>query len=270
MTRSLVGGRGSSRCCVHRARGRPSPAQPADEPPYARSRCTTPVAGCTSPPGRWSGWSAPTPTRRRQVADRLGRSRRRRDRVTLGGVPLADLPLATVRRRVLVSEAEPRLFTGALRDELDPWGGAGDDGDAARGAARRRRADDVLDALPDGLDAERRRGAAGRSPAGSGSGSRWPAPLLADPRGPGARRADQRGRRAHRGCASRGRLRHGDAPTARRAHDGRDQRQPAAARPLRRGRLPASTAGSSPTRHPPRPARPAPALPRRPSPGGRR
>ena len=44
--------------------------------------------------------------------------------VTLGGTRLMDLPIAAVRRRVLVSEADPRLFTGVLRDELDPWADA--------------------------------------------------------------------------------------------------------------------------------------------------
>ena len=43
------------------------------------------------------------------------------------------------------------LFSGTLRAELDPWGRAADDDEilAAVGVAN---ADDVLDALPEGLD----------------------------------------------------------------------------------------------------------------------
>jgi ABC-type multidrug transport system fused ATPase/permease subunit len=75
------------------------------------------------------------------------------DEVRLGRVRLAELPLGSVRRRVLLSEAEPRLFTGRLRDELDPWGTASGDAallDAVDVAA----AGDVLEALPEGLQAE--------------------------------------------------------------------------------------------------------------------
>ena len=68
--------------------------------------------------------------------------------VTLGDVPLDRLPLHTLRHRILVSEAEPRLFTGTLRDELDPWARAVDDDDVLE-ALRVAAADDVLEALPD-------------------------------------------------------------------------------------------------------------------------
>ena len=53
----------------------------------------------------------------------------------------------------MVSEAEPRLFTGLLRDELDPWQRATDDS-AYRRALHVAAAEDVLEALPEGLDAE--------------------------------------------------------------------------------------------------------------------
>jgi ABC-type multidrug transport system fused ATPase/permease subunit len=62
------------------------------------------------------------------------------------------LPVDVLRSRVLVSEPEPRLFTGRLRDELDP-GGQQADGDLLT-ALQVADAADVLDALPDGLDAE--------------------------------------------------------------------------------------------------------------------
>jgi ABC-type multidrug transport system fused ATPase/permease subunit len=69
----------------------------------------------------------------------------------LDGVPVDRLPVAALRRRVLVSEAEPRLFTGTLRAEVDPYGRHGDD--AVLGALQVADAHDVLDALPDGLEA---------------------------------------------------------------------------------------------------------------------
>ena len=69
----------------------------------------------------------------------------------LGDVSLADLPLEAVRRRIVVSEADPVLFSGTLRTELDPWGRADDETIlAAVGVADAR---DVLDQLPAGLDA---------------------------------------------------------------------------------------------------------------------
>lgn len=73
-------------------------------------------------------------------------------RVLLGGVPLDELGLAQVRRRVVVAESTPHLFTGVLRDELDVRGTATE----ARVLAALEAADaqDVLDSLPGGLDGE--------------------------------------------------------------------------------------------------------------------
>jgi ABC-type bacteriocin/lantibiotic exporter with double-glycine peptidase domain len=65
--------------------------------------------------------------------------------VTLGGVRLADLPLAVVRRRVVVVDKESQLFTGRLRDEL---GGTDVARDVETAAAT-----DVVEALDGGLDA---------------------------------------------------------------------------------------------------------------------
>ncbi|NCT89607.1 ABC transporter ATP-binding protein [Cellulomonas sp. APG4] len=74
------------------------------------------------------------------------------DDIRLGGVPLSTLGLAQVRRRVVVAESTPQLFTGVLRDELDVRGSAV--ADALARALETADAADVLDSLPGGLDGE--------------------------------------------------------------------------------------------------------------------
>ena len=86
------------------------------------------------------------------LADRLGRFGSDVDGVRLDGLPLVDLPLDGVRARIVVSESDPRLFTGILRDELDPWGGSTDEQVLA--ALTVASGEDVLEALADGLDSE--------------------------------------------------------------------------------------------------------------------
>ena len=70
----------------------------------------------------------------------------------LGDSPLEELSLAALRRRIVVSEQEPILFSGELRAQLDPWRRASSD-DAVLAALAVANAQDVLDALPEGLDA---------------------------------------------------------------------------------------------------------------------
>lgn len=108
-------------------------------------------SGLVVRPGLVTALVSADPAQTVAVADRLGRFVDDH-LVSLGGVRLADLPLAEVRRRIVVSETEPRLFTGTLRAALAPHGGLADSTvlDAIRTAA----ATDVLDALPDGLDGE--------------------------------------------------------------------------------------------------------------------
>jgi len=111
-----------------------------------------PPAGATLVDGQ-SGLvvEAGVPEEAAAIADRLGRFADG-DGVRLGGVAVADLPLEVVRRRVLVSEHDPRLFTGRLGDELDPTGAA--PLERVLAAVDTASAADVLEALPDGLDSE--------------------------------------------------------------------------------------------------------------------
>ncbi len=83
------------------------------------------------------------------IADRLGRFSP--GQVSLGGLPLADLAVDTVRRRVLVSDTASTLFSGRLRDELDV-AGTGNTALLDR-AMHTASAQDALEALPDGIDA---------------------------------------------------------------------------------------------------------------------
>ena len=64
---------------------------------------------------------------------------------------IADLPTEVLRRRIVVSEADPVLFSGRLRGELDPWKRATDE--EILDAVSVANAEDVLDALPERLDA---------------------------------------------------------------------------------------------------------------------
>jgi ABC-type multidrug transport system fused ATPase/permease subunit len=84
-----------------------------------------------------------------RVADRLGRFAED-GRVSLGQTPIDALSIEAIRRRVVVSETDPLLFSGPLRDELDPWGRASEE-QLLEGIAVAN-AEDVLDAVPDGLD----------------------------------------------------------------------------------------------------------------------
>jgi ABC-type multidrug transport system fused ATPase/permease subunit len=84
------------------------------------------------------------------LADRLGLcAAEADDDVRLGGVPLTALRRTEVRERIVVSDTGSTLFSGRLVDRLDV---AGRGGDAVRRALDTASADDILAALPEGLD----------------------------------------------------------------------------------------------------------------------
>jgi ABC-type multidrug transport system fused ATPase/permease subunit len=124
------------------------PAEPAPIPPDC-SPLHDPISGLEVEPGLLTCLVAAQPDDAAAIADRLGRFGGD-DGVVLGGVLLADLPLEAVRRRIVVSEADPVLFSGPLRSELDPWGRADDE--AILEAISVANAEDVLEQLPAGLD----------------------------------------------------------------------------------------------------------------------
>jgi ABC-type multidrug transport system fused ATPase/permease subunit len=150
VTRSLVG----ARRIVAVLQTEPDvrdPAGPAAEPPPGAALHDA-RSGFSPGPGLLTAVVSADPDESAALAHRLGRLSSDDDGVTLGGVLLRDLPLAAVRGRVVVSEADPRLFTGVLRDELDAWGRAAGDADLLT-AVHVAAAEDVLEALPEGLDA---------------------------------------------------------------------------------------------------------------------
>ena len=112
--------------------------------------------------GEFAGLVGETTDETAALVDRLGRFVADAEGVTVNGVPLGEVALAELRRRVVVSEIEPRLFAGELRHELMPHE-TPDDERIVR-ALETASALDVLDALDDGLAAtldERGRGLSG-------------------------------------------------------------------------------------------------------------
>lgn len=113
-----------------------------------------PESGLSLKAGQLTGLVTARPEQAVAIADRLARLERppippQRLPPRLGRVPLEELSLDAVRSRILVSEAEPRLFTGSLRTEIDPYGKHSDP--AVLAALEVADATDVLDTLPEGL-----------------------------------------------------------------------------------------------------------------------
>jgi ABC-type multidrug transport system fused ATPase/permease subunit len=149
ITRALVGARRMLDVLAVQ-RNVEEPATPAEEPP-AGVPLADPQSGLVVHPGELVCLVSERPEETAALADRLG-GFGTTDGVLLGDVRITQLPTATVRRRIVVSEADPVLFAGTLRHELDPWGRA-DDADVLR-AIEVADAGDILDALPARLEAE--------------------------------------------------------------------------------------------------------------------
>jgi ABC-type multidrug transport system fused ATPase/permease subunit len=124
------------------------PAAPAPEP--GTGALVDHDSGVSVAPGRLTALVCARPEVSAGIADRLGRYAP--GSVTLAGVPLDSLPRAVVRRRVLVADSSSTLFSGALGEQLA--GGRRVDQANLRAAVRTAAAEDVLEALPGGLDAE--------------------------------------------------------------------------------------------------------------------
>jgi ABC-type multidrug transport system fused ATPase/permease subunit len=126
------------------------------ELPPAGAIVHDPESGLTVDPGLLTGLVTAQPDQAVAITDRLARLARPplppdHQSPRVGAVPLDEVRLGEVRRRIMVSEAEPRMFTGTLRDEIDPYNRHQDAEVLA--ALTVADATDVLDALPEGLDA---------------------------------------------------------------------------------------------------------------------
>ncbi|TWJ23042.1 ABC-type multidrug transport system fused ATPase/permease subunit [Micromonospora endolithica] len=106
-----------------------------------------PATGLTVPAGRLLAVAADDPAEAIALADRLGRFLA--SDVTWGGVPLAGVTLDEVRARILVADHDSYLFAGTLKEILRTRAGK-DDADISAAVATAS-AEDVVDALPDGL-----------------------------------------------------------------------------------------------------------------------
>ena len=228
ITRALVGAR-RMLSVLEVERDISEPESPA-EPPPAGAGLVDPRSGLVVHPGQITCLVSALPDDTAAIADRLGRFGEE-DGVVFGGVQLADLRVADIRSRIVVSEADPVLFAGHAPPRARPVGPR----------ERRRRQD------PDGRLGRECRGHPRLAAGGSRRARRGaralvlgrPAPAArADARaalgggGARARRADERRRRAHRGADRR--------PAARRARrqDDRDRDvEPARPRPRRPRRL---------------------------------
>ena len=112
-----------------------------------------PESGLVARPGRLLGVACVEPGDAQCLALRLARYEHPVGAPpTLGGIALPALPVAEVRRVILLARNEDRFFSGPLRSELDCGGPA--DQDAVLAAIATASAQDILDGLPDGLDTE--------------------------------------------------------------------------------------------------------------------
>jgi ABC-type multidrug transport system fused ATPase/permease subunit len=125
------------------------PAEPVRLP--ERGDLVDPVSGIRARDGLLTAIVSAEADRAAVLADRLGRYDDSSE-VRYGGVTLASATRADVRHRILVSDTGTQLFTGTLRDELDPDHRRTDD--ELMAAMRTASAEDVLVALSDGFDSD--------------------------------------------------------------------------------------------------------------------
>jgi ABC-type multidrug transport system fused ATPase/permease subunit len=150
VTRALIGARRMTDVlAVERAVTEPEASRTEPEP---GAPLVDDLSGVAIESGRLTCIVSALPDEAAAVAARLGRLSDKRG-VRLGDRPLAELSLAAVRRRIVVSDQDSHLFAGTLRGQLDPWERAGSD-EAILSAIAVANAQDVLEALPEGLDAE--------------------------------------------------------------------------------------------------------------------
>ncbi|MGI5367282.1 ABC transporter transmembrane domain-containing protein [Streptomyces iakyrus] len=131
--------------------------------PSEPSALYDPESGVRIRPGRLTALVAGHPADTTAVLDRLARYAP--SSATWGGTRLDEIALDQVRSRILLADHESDLFAGTLQDMIRPHGGAGNGAashDEAAGAAphpaatrkalHTAAAEDIVRALPDGLN----------------------------------------------------------------------------------------------------------------------
>ena len=125
------------------------PDQPAASPPPGAG-LHDPVSGLTVRAGELVGVAPDDPAQGAELARRLGRYGPEADgapAAELGGTSLRCLPVAEVRRRILVAQGDAQLFAGPLGEAL---GGPGASEAAVTQALHVAAAQDAVDAIPGG------------------------------------------------------------------------------------------------------------------------
>ncbi len=137
------------------------PESPAKWPHHVESIYDT-RSGLSVVRGRMVGLVTESPAEAAELCDRLGHFVPETHGVLINGLPIESFSLSDVRTHIVVSDIEPRLFSGELRGELHPHGTATDE--TILTALIATSSLDILDALEDGLDTiveERGRGFSG-------------------------------------------------------------------------------------------------------------
>ena len=146
----LIRGRVSARRVCHVLALTPDvtdPETPAPSPPVGSSVYDV-RTGLRLRAGALTAIVCEEPDESALLADRLGMAAGEvDDDVRLGGVPLTSLLREEVRRRILVSDTGAMLFSGRLADRIDVTGVG-----RVREALATASAEDILDALPEGLE----------------------------------------------------------------------------------------------------------------------
>ncbi|WP_394939342.1 ABC transporter transmembrane domain-containing protein [Psychromicrobium sp. YIM B11713] len=123
------------------------------------------ASGATLHPGRLTALVSQLPAASAELAERLGRfddAVLTEHPVFWGSTDTREIRLAELRRRIVLSEADPQLFSGSLRELLDP--AAKNSDQRILGTLENTSSLDILDGLPEGLDhqvTERGRGFSG-------------------------------------------------------------------------------------------------------------
>ncbi|WP_341721298.1 ABC transporter ATP-binding protein [Micromonospora sp. FIMYZ51] len=119
----------------------PAPSGPAE--------LFDPESGLRLPAGRMTALVGARSDEVRAVVDRMGRYVD--SAVTWGGVPLTELSLTEVRRRILVADNNAHLFAGPIREAVSARAVATTE--EIERAVWTAAANDIIEALPEGLDA---------------------------------------------------------------------------------------------------------------------